>query len=191
MKAFIHPTSNVSEQATVGDGTKIWLWCQVLPGAVIGSESILGKSVYIDSNVRIGNKVKIQNNVSVYHGVEIEDGVFIGPHVCFTNDKVPRAITPDGKLKSAVDWKVSRTVVAYGASLGANSTIVCGTRVGRWAMVAAGAVVTHDVPDHALVAGCPARQIGWVCTCGKRLTEKAPGNFACDCGFELKAPAGA
>jgi len=122
----------------------------------------------VDSGVVIGNRVKVQNYVSIYHGVTIEDGVFVGPHTVFTNDKLPRAITPDGQIKSADDWVVSPTVVRYGAAIGANSVLVCGITVGRWAMIGAGSVVTKDVPDYGLVVGNPARLIGYVKEDGSR-----------------------
>lgn len=165
----IHSSAAVDGRAEIGPGTRVWHWTQVREGAVIGAESIVGKGCYIDARVRIGSRVKIQSNVSVFHGVTIEDGVFVGPHVCFTNDKTPRAINPDGSLKGADDWSVGETVVRYGASIGANATVVCGVTVGRFAMVAAGAVVTGDVPDHGLVMGNPARLVGYVCACGQRL----------------------
>ena len=157
--AIIHPTAQVDERASLGAGARVWHWTQVREGAVIGAESIVGKGCYIDADVRIGSRVKIQSNVSVFHGVTVEDGVFIGPHVCFTNDKAPRAITPDGALKGADDWTVSETLVCYGASIGANATVVCGVTIGRFAMVAAG----------GLVMGNPARLVGYVCACGQRL----------------------
>ena len=166
---IIHPTAAVDPGARIGAGTRIWHWTQVREGVVIGSESIIGKGCYLDSGVQIGSRVKLQSNISVFHGVTIEDGVFVGPHVCFTNDKAPRAINPDGSLKGASDWTVSPTLIRYGASLGANATIVCGITVGRFAMVAAGAVVTRDVPDYGLVLGNPARLAGYVCPCGQRL----------------------
>jgi len=169
MAPRIHPTADVSPRAQIGEGTSIWNQAQVREGAVIGEGCIISKDVYIDAGVRIGNRVKIQNGVSVYHGVTIEDGVFVGPHVCFTNDKYPRAINPDGTLKGAEDWQVSETLICYGAALGARSVILPGLTVGRWAMVAAGAVVTHDVPDYGLVVGHPARLVGFVCPCGHRL----------------------
>jgi UDP-2-acetamido-3-amino-2,3-dideoxy-glucuronate N-acetyltransferase len=177
----IHPSSVVSDQAHIGDGVQIWLFCQVREGARIGDGCVLGKGVYVDNDVTIGARCKIQNHASLYHGVTLEDGVFVGPHVCFTNDKVPRAVNPDLSLKSASDWQVSETRVKTGAALGANSTIVCGVTIGAWAMVAAGAVVTKDVADHALVAGNPARQIGFVCMCGARLEP----NATCACGRRL------
>lgn len=166
---YIHSTADVSPQAAIGEGTKIWQHCQVRERAVIGRNCILSKGVYIDSDVHIGNNVKIQNGISVYHGVTLEDGVFCGPHCVFTNDKQPRAVNPDGSLKSLADWTVSETLVRTGASIGAHATIVCGVTIGRWAMIGAGAVVTRDVPDYGLVYGNPARLRGFVCPCGEKL----------------------
>lgn len=171
MPVRIHPTAEVSPNARIGEGTSIWNHAQVREGAVIGENCILSKGVYIDAGVLIGSNVKIQNYVSVYHGVDIADGVFVGPHVCFTNDLLPRAVNPDGSLKAASDWTVSSTHIGRGASLGANSTIRCGIRIGQWAMVGAGSVVTQDVPDHGLVYGNPARLHGFVCACGARLEQ--------------------
>jgi acetyltransferase-like isoleucine patch superfamily enzyme len=185
----IHPSSVVSPGAAIGEGTQVWLFCQIREGARIGSECILGQGVYIDCDVVIGSRVKIQNNVSIYTGVTIEDGVFVGPHACFTNDRVPRAVNPDLSLKGAEDWTVARTLVKAGAALGANATIVCGVTIGRWAMVAAGSVVTKDVPDHALVMGNPARIAGWVCACGKRIeVDERQACQTCSCGhrFEIE-----
>jgi acetyltransferase-like isoleucine patch superfamily enzyme len=139
---------------------------------VLGRSCILGKGVYIDAGVSIGDHVKIQNYVSVFHGVTLEDGVFVGPHVCFTNDLRPRAINPDGSLKAADDWTLTRTLVRRGAALGANATIVCGIMIGAWTMVGAGSVVTQDVPDYGLVYGNPARLRGFVCPCGSRLVQE-------------------
>lgn len=193
MAARTHSTSVVSDQAEIGEGTQIWLFCQVRERTTIGERCILGKGVYVDSDVTIGNDVKIQNNVSIFVGVAIEDGVFVGPHVCFTNDKLPRAVNPDMSLKGAQDWVVTKTLVKAGAAIGANSTVVCGVTVGRWSMVAAGSVVTRDVPDHALVRGNPARVVGWVCACGQKVTlDAATGEGTCSCGRRLvKAGSGA
>jgi UDP-2-acetamido-3-amino-2,3-dideoxy-glucuronate N-acetyltransferase len=173
MAITIHPTAEVSKDAEIGDNTKIWHHSQVRPGAKIGSNCILGKGVYIDENVCIGSNVKIQNYVSVYHGVAIEDGVFIGPHVCFTNDLRPRAINPDGSPKKADDWVLSETRIKYGAALGANSTIRCGIIVGEWAMIGSGSVVTHDIPAYGLAFGNPAQLKGFVCRCGEKLIYKS------------------
>lgn len=165
----IHPTAEVSPKAQIGEGTSIWNQAQVREDVVIGENCILSKDVYIDFGVHIGKNCKIQNGVSVYHGITIEDGVFVGPSVCFTNDKYPRAVNPDGSLKGGTDWEVAETLIKYGAALGARSVILPGVTVGEWAMVAAGAVVTHDVPPHGLVVGHPARLVGFVCSCGIRL----------------------
>ena len=172
MAIRIHPTADVSPRANIGEGTSIWHQAQVRENALIGQNCIIGKGVYIDAGVHIGNNVKIQNYVSVYHGVTIEDGVFIGPHVCFTNDLRPRAINPDGSLKAADDWILSLTYIRQGAALGANSTIRCGVRIGMWAMIGSGSVITKDIPDYCLAWGNPARIHGFVCPCGARL-EKA------------------
>lgn len=171
MTIRIHPTAEVSSGAKIGEGTSIWHHAQIREGAIIGKNCIIGKGVYIDAKVTIGDNVKIQNYVSVYHGVILEDGVFVGPHVCFTNDLKPRAINPDGSLKSADDWVLSTTYIRKGAALGANSTIRCGITVGEWAMIGAGSVVTKDVPNHGLVWGNPARLQGFVCYCGSRLEK--------------------
>lgn len=182
---YIHPTAEVAEGVTIGEGTRIWNHAQVRPGVKVGAQCIIGKGVYLDSDVTIGNAVKIQNYVSVFHGVVIEDGVFVGPHVCFTNDRYPRAINPDGSPKSATDWQVVPTHIKRGASLGANSTIVCGVIVGAWAMVGAGSVVTRDVPEYGLVLGNPARLRGYVCPCGRQLhvspTPGPAGQVRLDC----------
>jgi UDP-2-acetamido-3-amino-2,3-dideoxy-glucuronate N-acetyltransferase len=183
MTVRIHSTSEVSDQATIGDGTAIWLHCQVRPGAKIGQNCNFGKGVYIDNDVEVGDNVKIQNYSSVYHGVTLEDGVFVGPHVCFTNDMRPRAVNPDGSLKSTDDWVVSKTLIKRGAALGANSTIRCGITIGEWAMVGSGSVVTKDVPAYGLVYGNPARLHNFVCACGEFLEkDHAEGeNFVAKC----------
>lgn len=166
---FIHPTADVSPRATVGDGTRIWHHAQVREGAVIGSECILGKGAYVDHDVRIGNRCKIQNGSFVYHGFELEDGVFLGPGVLLLNDKHPRAINPDGSLKSDADWEVSRGVVGYGAAVGGGAILLPGVSVGRMALIGSGAVVTRDVRERAIVAGNPARLLGYACDCGHAL----------------------
>lgn len=166
---YVHPTAEVSPDARVGAGTRIWRQAHVRERARIGEQCNIGKGVYIDAHVQIGSMVKIQNHASLFEGVTLEDGVFIGPHVCFTNDLAPRAITPDGRLKSANDWTITPTLVKYGASIGAGAVIVCGITIGTFALVGAGAVVTRDVPPHALVFGNPARHHGYVCRCSRRL----------------------
>ena len=158
---FIHATAEVSPEAIIGAGTKIWNLAQVREGVNIGCNSILSKNVYVDFGVSIGNNVKIQNNVSVYNGVTIEDDVFVGPAVTFTNDFRPRAVAPD--------WTVTKTEIKKGASIGANATIVCGIEVNEYAMVAAGSVVTKSVPAHCLVAGNPAKPIAFVYKNGEKV----------------------
>ena len=174
-KFKVHSTADVSPNAKIGEGTSIWNWAQVREGSEIGSNCVISKAVYIDSGVKIGDNCKIQNNVSVYHGVSIDNGVFVGPHVCFTNDMYPRAVNPDGSLKKATDWKVSETHVKEGAAIGANSTIRCGITIGKWAMIGSGSVVTENVPDFALVYGNPARVHGYVNKEGHKVKE-APKN---------------
>jgi len=169
--ASIHPTAEVSPAAQVGAGTRIWHQAQVRGGARIGRECIIGKGVYVDVDVQIGDRCKIQNGCSVYRGVTLEDGVFLGPGAILANDRFPRAINPDGTLKGQEDWEVGPVRVRYGASLGASAVVLPGVTVGRWAMVGAASVVTHDVPDHGLVVGNPARLVGFVCSCGARLQE--------------------
>jgi UDP-2-acetamido-3-amino-2,3-dideoxy-glucuronate N-acetyltransferase len=161
---FVHESAYVDDGATIGAGTRIWHFCHVNPGAVIGERCSLGQNVVIMPGVRIGNNVKIQNNVSVYEGVTLEDDVFCGPSMVFTNVINPR---------SAVSRKheYQPTLVRRGASIGANATVLCGTTLGEYAFVAAGAVITKDVPAFALVAGVPARRIGWMCRCGERLDD--------------------
>lgn len=173
--ARIHPTADVAATAEIGPGTSIWNQAQVREGARIGADCIIGKNVYVDVGVVIGDRVKVQNNSSLYHGVTLEDGVFIGPHVCFTNDRLPRAINPDGSPKTDADWEVSPILVRRGAALGANSTILAGTTIGRWALVGAGSVVTRDVGDFELVVGNPARRVGSACRCGLRLPDGVDG----------------
>lgn len=166
---FVHATAEVSPEASIGPGTHIWHQAQVRERACIGANCIIGKGAYVDFDVSIGSNVKIQNGVFVYHGVTIEDGVFLGPGVYLTNDKLPRAINPDGSLKSDADWQVSPTLIKAGASLGAGAVVLPGVTIGCFAMVGSGAVVTRDVPDHGLVYGNPARLHGHVCHCGQAL----------------------
>lgn len=163
-KYFVHESSYIDDDVQIGDGTKIWHFCHVQSGAKIGKYCTLGQNVNIANNVIVGNDVKIQNNVSVYEGVEIEDGVFCGPSCVFTNDLTPRARFPKGREN------YKKTLVKEGASIGANATILCGHVIGKYAMVAAGAVVTKDVPDYALVAGVPAEVAGFVNEKGEHLS---------------------
>ena len=184
ISVFVHETAEVSKGAKVGAGTKIWNQAQVREKAIIGKNSIIGKSSYIDINVIIGNNVKIQNFVSVYDGVTIEDNVFIGPGVIFTNDLYPRALSTEG------EW--SKTLVKEGASVASGSVIVCGNILGKHCMVGAGSVVTKDIPDYGLAYGNPAKLKGFVCECGRKLSEIIKDNnlnvlHRCgSCGKEIK-----
>jgi UDP-2-acetamido-3-amino-2,3-dideoxy-glucuronate N-acetyltransferase len=179
--ATIHPTADVSSQAEIGEGTRVWSNVQIRERAKVGRNCIIGRNCYIEFDVTVGDNVKIQNNSSLYVGLTVDDGVFIGPHVVFTNDKLPRAINPDGSLKSASDWHVGTTHVKFGAAIGAGAVIVTGVTVGRWAMVGSGSVVTKDVPDYALVVGNPARVIGYVSATGVRCeSQEAAARLSSD-----------
>jgi UDP-2-acetamido-3-amino-2,3-dideoxy-glucuronate N-acetyltransferase len=164
---FIHPNAIVERNVTLGSATKIWEWTKIREGAVIGSMCNIGQGCYIDTNVKIGDRCKIQNGVSIYRGVTLGDDVFVGPGATFTNDRVPRA--------DNAEWPITKTSVENGASVGANSTIICGVSLGERCMIAAGAIVTRDVPRHALVAGGPARIIDWVAKDGRRLGRDPAG----------------
>jgi UDP-2-acetamido-3-amino-2,3-dideoxy-glucuronate N-acetyltransferase len=170
---YVHESSYVDEGARIGAGTKIWHYSHVMPGAVIGENCSLGQNVMVGRNVRIGDGCKIQNNVSVYEGVILEDYVFCGPSMVFTNVRTPRSAFP---RNTSEDYTLTR--VKHGASIGANATVVCGVTIGEWAFVAAGAVVTKDVPPYALVAGVPASLVGWACECGVPLEEFEQGRAA-------------
>lgn len=163
-----HPSAQIDDDVVIGDGTMIWANVQVRHGARIGSNCVFGRNSFVDVDVVIGDNVKVQNNASLYEGVTLEDGVFVGPHVIFTNDRLPRAITPTGTLKTTEDWVLGATTVRHGASIGAGAVIVTGVDIGRWAMIGAGTVVTSDIPDHGLAVGSPARIIGYVSAGGIR-----------------------
>jgi UDP-2-acetamido-3-amino-2,3-dideoxy-glucuronate N-acetyltransferase len=180
---MIHPTAMVHPDTMIGQNTTIWQHAQILAGVRIGDECIVGSLVYVDRDVVVGNRVKIQTAVQLYRGTTIEDGVFLGPNVCLTNDKRPRAITPDGRLKGNLDWVCGRARVRYGASLGAGVIVLPDVAIGRFALVGAGALVTADVPDHGLVVGSPARLVGYVCACGASLRQSTSHRWSCvDCG---------
>lgn len=177
--AFVHESAYVDDGATIGAGTKVWHFCHVLSGAVIGARCSLGQNVVVMNGTRIGDNVKIQNNVSIYEGVELEDDVFCGPSMVFTN-----VINPRSHVSRKCEYQ--RTLVRRGASIGANATIVCGSTLGEYSFIGAGAVVAKDVPAYALMVGVPARRIGWMCQCGERLPDNGAGS--CDaCGATYRA----
>jgi UDP-2-acetamido-3-amino-2,3-dideoxy-glucuronate N-acetyltransferase len=161
-EAYIHPSATIDSGAEIGDGSMVWVNVQIREGATVGKNCVLSKDVYVDCNVKIGDECKIQNSVSIYDGVTIESQVFVGPNASFTNDKVPRAFN--------ADWKITKTLVQQGASLGANCTIICGIVIGEYSMVAAGSVVTKDVPPYTLVAGNPARVVAKVDKAGNKIS---------------------
>ena len=175
----ISPSAIVETSAIVGAGTSIWHNTQIRNDAVIGEDCIIGKDVYVGSTVRIGNCCKIQNGAQLYEPAILGNGVFIGPQVILTNDRTPRAINPDGTLKSAHDWKAVGVTIDDGASIGANSTCIAPIRIGKWAMVGGSSVVIQDVPNYALVVGNPAKQIGWVNALGERLIPQGENLFRC------------
>lgn len=185
---MIHSTAEVSPNATIGEGTRIWHHAQIREGVTIGRDCIIGKGAYIDFNVKIGNKCKVQNGAFLYHGLTVEDGVFIGPQACITNDRLPRAISPTGDLKSNDDWTVGPVLIRYGASIGACSVLLPDITVGQFALVAAGAVVTRSVLDHALVMGSPARQVGYVCRCARRLIQMGSNWHCKTCNWTYLPP---
>ena len=174
MNDAIHETAIVEPDVLIGGGTKIWHHAHIRAGSEIGENCTIGKNVFVDAGVTIGDRVKIQNNVSVYSGVFLEDDVFVGPSAVFTNDRLPRA--------SSQDWKVVETRVRRGASIGANATLVAPVEIGAWSMVAAGAVVTRSVEPYELVAGNPARRIGWICRCGQVLARGSDPLVPTTCG---------
>jgi len=183
--AEIHATAVIERGVTVGSGTKIWHHAHVREGASVGADCVLGKNAFVDHHVVVGDRCKIQNNACVYAGAELGDEVFVGPAVVITNDRYPRAVSPE--------WRPGRTTVERGAALGANATVVSGVTIGAWATIAAGSVVTRDVAPHELVAGNPARRLGWVCTCGRvllRTDGPCPPMVCHECGREFEGSGG-
>jgi UDP-2-acetamido-3-amino-2,3-dideoxy-glucuronate N-acetyltransferase len=186
----VQQTADVDERATLGPGTTVWHLAQIRENARLGSGCIVGRGAYVGPGVIIGSNVKLQNYALVYEPATLEDDVFIGPAVVLTNDLYPRSVDVSGKLKRPEDWNALGVVVRQGASLGARAVVVAGCVIGRWALVAAGAVVTRDVPDFALVAGVPARRIGWVGRAGHRLVDAGSGQWRCPQTGEIYDEAG-
>jgi UDP-2-acetamido-3-amino-2,3-dideoxy-glucuronate N-acetyltransferase len=176
---FVHESSYADDGCVIGEGTKVWHFCHIMPGAVIGEKCSIGQNVNIGSRAILGNNCKIQNNVSIYDDVELEDDVFCGPSMVFTN-----VINPRSFVERKHEYK--KTLLKKGATIGANATIECGNTIGRYAMVGAGAVITHDIPDYALVFGSPARIKGWICECGVKLVFHGESAKCAECGAEYK-----
>jgi UDP-2-acetamido-3-amino-2,3-dideoxy-glucuronate N-acetyltransferase len=179
--ARVHPSADLEADVAVGPDTAIWQRAQIREGARIGTECVIGRDVFVDVGVVLGDRVKVQNAALLYRGLTVEDNVFVGPGAIVTNDRFPRAVTASGKVAHAGDWELSPVVLRAGCSVGAGAVIVAGVEVGAFATVGAGAVVTRDVSGHALVVGNPARRLGWVCACGRRLQDStghpAPAAF--------------
>lgn len=177
--AQVAPSADVDDRATIGDGSKVWHLAQVREDAQVGRNCVIGRGAYVGPGVRLGDNVKLQNYALVYEPAQLADGVFIGPAAVLTNDEYPRAVTPEGRLKGGDDWTAVGVVIGEGAAIGARAVCVAPVRIGRWALVAAGAVVVKDVPDFALVVGVPARRVGWVGRAGEPLVAKGEGHFVC------------
>lgn len=178
-EAQVAPTADVDDRADVGAGTKVWHLAQVREDAVVGQNCVIGRGAYVGPGVRLGDNVKLQNYALVYEPAQLADGVFVGPAAVLTNDEYPRAVTPEGRLKGGDDWTAVGVTIGTGAAIGARAVCVAPVRIGRWALVAAGAVVTRDVPDFALVVGVPAKRVGWVGQAGEPLVAKGDGRFVC------------
>ena len=185
MATRIAPSAEVDTTATIGDGSSIWHLVQIRDGVKVGENCIVGRGAYIGSGVKVGDNCKIQNYALVYEPAELGNGVFIGPAAVLTNDQFPRAVNPDGSLKSASDWDAVGVTIGDGASIGARAVCIAPVKIGKWALVAAGAVVTKDVPDFALVAGVPAKRIRWVGRMGVPLEEQGRAIWKCPQSGEL------
>ena len=183
----VHPSADVEPDVAIGAGTRVWHRSQIRAGARIGRDVTIGRDVYIDTNVVVGDRCKVQNGAQLFHGLTVEAGVFIGPGAILTNDRNPRAVLPSGDVATASDWTVSPIVLRSGSSIGAGAIVIAGLEVGRHALVGAGTVVTKDVVPFELVAGNPARRIGWVCQCGQRLRESRDGLGCGACGRSYSA----
>jgi UDP-2-acetamido-3-amino-2,3-dideoxy-glucuronate N-acetyltransferase len=183
--SHVQPTADVDDSAVLGSGTRVWHLAQIREHARLGRDCIVGRGAYVGPGVIIGDNVKLQNYALVYEPARLEDGVFIGPAAVLTNDVFPRAVDIAGRLKRPEDWDAQGVIVREGASLGARAVVVAGCQVGRWALVAAGAVITRDVPDFGLLAGVPARRIGWVGRAGVRLLPERDGLWRCPQTGEL------
>jgi len=180
---FVHPSAVVEDGASIGDGSAVWHQAHVRAGASIGERCTVGKGVYVGAGVTVGDRCKIQNHAMLFEGSSVAAGVFVGPGAQLANDRYPRAITPEGEPKSAADWTLGHVRVEEGASIGAGAIVVPDARIGGWSMVGAGSVVTRDVAPHELVAGNPARHVGYVCSCGRRLARSEGLVWKCDdCG---------
>ncbi|WBB69589.1 acyltransferase [Micromonospora sp. WMMD812] len=187
----IAATADVDERATVRSGTRVWHLAQIREDASVGRNCVIGRGAYVGPGVRLGDNVKLQNHALVYEPAELADGVFVGPAAVLTNDEYPRAVTPEGRLKTGADWTAVGVVVGEGAAIGARAVCVAPVTIGRWALIAAGAVVTKDVPDFALVVGVPARRVGWVGLAGEPLVAKGGGGYVCPrTGAEYREDAG-
>jgi UDP-2-acetamido-3-amino-2,3-dideoxy-glucuronate N-acetyltransferase len=182
---LVDPSADVDARAVLGPGTRVWHLAQVREDAVVGAECTIGRGAYLGPGVRLGDRCKVQNHALLYEPAVLEDGVFVGPAVVLTNDVLPRAVNLDGSLKTGEDWHAVGVTVRQGASVGARAVCVAPVAIGRWALVAAGAVVTRDVPDFALVVGVPARRVAWVGRSGERLQPLAPGRWRCPATGEL------
>lgn len=179
MNAVVKDSAQVAPSATLGEGTTVWELAQIRENASLGTGCIVGRGAYVGTGCQLGDNVKLQNHALVYEPAVLGNGVFIGPAAVLTNDQYPRSVDPDGNLKRASDWVAVGVEIADGASVGARAVCVAPLKIGRWAMIAAGAVVAKDVPDFALVVGVPARQIGWVGKAGQRLSDDGNGRWTC------------